>query len=108
MIYTCPMHPEVVAREPGKCAKCGMDLVPIGDAEHDEPHSAKASRDAHGGHHAGMEEQFERRFFAAVPLTLIVLALSPKIQEWFGFEIAFPGINLVLFGLASVMVLWAC
>ena len=107
MIYTCPMHPEVVAREPGKCAKCGMDLVPMGDAEHDEPHSAKASRDAHGGHHAGMEEQFKRRFFAAVPLTLIVLALSPKIQEWFGFEIAFPGINLVLFGLASVIALWA-
>ena len=26
--YTCPMHPEVVRSEPGRCPKCGMDLVP--------------------------------------------------------------------------------
>jgi FtsP/CotA-like multicopper oxidase with cupredoxin domain len=25
--YTCPMHPEVVSDEPGKCPKCGMKLV---------------------------------------------------------------------------------
>ena len=25
--YTCSMHPEVVQSEPGKCPKCGMDLV---------------------------------------------------------------------------------
>ncbi|MET4075951.1 heavy metal-binding domain-containing protein [Hymenobacter sp. UYCo722] len=25
--YTCPMHPEVVADQPGKCPKCGMDLI---------------------------------------------------------------------------------
>lgn len=25
--YTCPMHPEVTADKPGKCPKCGMDLV---------------------------------------------------------------------------------
>jgi hypothetical protein len=27
-LYTCPMHPEVVQDHPGKCPKCGMDLVP--------------------------------------------------------------------------------
>lgn len=26
-IYTCPMHPEVQSDKPGKCSKCGMDLV---------------------------------------------------------------------------------
>lgn len=26
--YTCVMHPEVVKPEPGKCPKCGMELVP--------------------------------------------------------------------------------
>ena len=26
--YTCPMHPEVQASEPGACPKCGMTLVP--------------------------------------------------------------------------------
>lgn len=25
--YTCPMHPEVVKDAPGKCPKCGMNLV---------------------------------------------------------------------------------
>ena len=28
VIYTCPMHPEVQSREPGKCPKCGMKLEP--------------------------------------------------------------------------------
>ena len=27
--YTCPMHPEVVKDEPGKCPICGMKLVPV-------------------------------------------------------------------------------
>jgi hypothetical protein len=27
-IYTCPMHPDVQSPKPGKCPKCGMDLVP--------------------------------------------------------------------------------
>ena len=25
--YTCSMHPEVTSDKPGKCPKCGMDLV---------------------------------------------------------------------------------
>jgi Cu+-exporting ATPase len=27
IIYTCPMHPEIISDKPGKCPKCGMDLV---------------------------------------------------------------------------------
>jgi hypothetical protein len=26
-MYFCPMHPEVTSDQPGKCPKCGMDLV---------------------------------------------------------------------------------
>lgn len=26
-VYTCPMHPEVSMDKPGKCPKCGMNLV---------------------------------------------------------------------------------
>ena len=25
--YTCPMHPEVKSDKPGKCPKCGMELI---------------------------------------------------------------------------------
>jgi rubrerythrin len=28
-LYTCPMHPEVISDQPGKCPKCEMDLVPV-------------------------------------------------------------------------------
>jgi len=29
--HTCPMHPEVRQRGPGRCPECGMNLVPMGD-----------------------------------------------------------------------------
>lgn len=34
VVYTCPMHPQIVDEEPGICPICAMDLVPVskGDA----------------------------------------------------------------------------
>ena len=32
--YTCPMHPDVDQAKPGKCPKCGMDLLPEGTLPH--------------------------------------------------------------------------
>jgi hypothetical protein len=29
-VYICPMHSDVRQAGPGKCAKCGMDLLPEG------------------------------------------------------------------------------
>lgn len=26
LVYSCPMHSTIVSNEPGKCAKCGMNL----------------------------------------------------------------------------------
>jgi hypothetical protein len=31
--YTCKMHPEVISDKPGKCPKCGMDLVQVKSTE---------------------------------------------------------------------------
>ncbi len=34
MEYTCPMHPEIKQKKPGKCPKCGgMKLVPVNSLE---------------------------------------------------------------------------
>lgn len=37
-IYTCPMHPEVTQRGPGKCPKCQMALVPQSSAKEEHSH----------------------------------------------------------------------
>ena len=52
--YTCPMHPEVTSDSPGSCPKCGMDLVPQGEAgDHGHHHH-------HGhGHHAAKDHTAE-------------------------------------------------
>ncbi len=28
VVYTCPMHPEIIRNAPGNCPICGMKLVP--------------------------------------------------------------------------------
>ncbi|MBI2622227.1 cadmium-translocating P-type ATPase [Candidatus Microgenomates bacterium] len=87
------MDPEISSKQPGNCPKCGMTLVPM-HKEHQEGN-------------VGMEESFKRRFFASTPLVVVILALSPKIQEWFRFELRFAGMEFWIFILASIMVFWA-
>jgi hypothetical protein len=41
--YSCPMHPEIVSAQPGKCPKCGMALTLAS-----EPQSAHAGCGATG------------------------------------------------------------
>ena len=42
--YTCVMHPEVVQDHPGKCPKCGMELVPVTE---DKKHRISNGRAVH-------------------------------------------------------------
>lgn len=97
------MHPEETSDKPGKCSKCGMALVKKSETENQKmDHS---SHD-HTEHHRMMAEDFKRRFFITLPLTILVLFLSSQIQLWFGFSIDFVGHDLVLFILGSVIALY--
>src|SRR5207244_7780640 len=53
-LYTCPMHPEVVRAEPGKCPKCGMTLVPMKEErKHPTPNAQPPmSKSKHVAHNA--------------------------------------------------------
>ncbi|MGI8314170.1 heavy metal translocating P-type ATPase [Halobacillus mangrovi] len=59
----------------------------------------------HGGHdhhdHGSMIEDFKRRFYISLIVTIPILLLSPMIQEFIGLEFSFPYDQYVLFGLAT-------
>lgn len=60
--------------------------------------------DGHGGHdkHAGHSVSgFWKRFVISTIVTIPVLVLSHMIQEWFGFQVSFPGDRYILFALST-------
>ena len=114
--YTCPMHPQILKDEPGKCPLCGMNLIPLGGTarpekdehshhhqnhdHHSESDSSTAGFDKHAGHHT---PDFLKRFWITLVLSVPVLLLSHMIQQWLGFTIAFQGDKYVLLVLGSII-----
>lgn len=68
-------------------------------AEH-EKHETNAGHDQHN-HHEMMIEDFKRRFYISLIVTIPILILSPMIQEWTNLDIAFTGSNYLLFVLST-------
>jgi Cu(I)/Ag(I) efflux system membrane fusion protein len=52
--FRCPMHPTVVQEQKGECPICGMDLVPVKDAEAAVAHEKKESPAHEAMEHGGM------------------------------------------------------
>lgn len=72
MIYTCPMHPEIRQKQPGKCPKCGgMELVPVEESGKPMVHDHASMMSS-----PSAAKDFLTRFiivtFLLVPLALLV------------------------------------
>ncbi|MCB2187613.1 MAG: copper-translocating P-type ATPase [Deltaproteobacteria bacterium] len=74
-----------------------------GHMDHQSPGGGGGGGGGHAAHHAHMAEDFQRRFFVCLAVSLPILALSPLLQAAVGLRetLAFPGDRLVLLGLAS-------
>ncbi len=94
VLYTCPMHPQIVQEGPGTCPICGMALEPQSGVS-DEPNHELVD--------------FTRRLWvsalAAVPLLILTMGpmVGVPIRDWIGEGVA---IYLEVL-LATPVVLWA-
>jgi P-type Cu2+ transporter len=59
-----------------------------------------SQHDKHAGHHT---EDFLKRFWICLALTVPVLMLSEMIQHWFGFHVSFPQDKYVLLTIGSII-----
>lgn len=73
--------------------------------EHNQKDHSNHNHDQmdHSDHHRMMIEDFKRRFWISLVLTIPILALAPMIQDLLGVEWVFPGSNYVLFGLSTIV-----
>lgn len=66
-------------------------------------HNKDDKHDLHDKHAGHRTEDFLRRFWICLILTIPVLLLSHMVQQWFGFHIRFAGDQYLLLGLSSII-----
>jgi len=102
--YTCPMHPEVITDHPGKCPKCGMNLVPVTEnkrptpnvqrptsnlsavasAEEDQSHSSHMSHPMHEYDHERMHPPSHGSGAAGMEMHSTINLADPMSREGSG------------------------
>lgn len=134
-IYTCPMHPDVRQKHPGKCPGCGMELIPVpAKASAGNPEKKEAVHENHdmqkmparqshgvGGSHMdheaamtspqmakAMEADMRRRFWISLILSIPIFLYSPVGVNFLKLNLPAPiPINWILFILTTPIVFWA-
>lgn len=76
-----------------------MDHSKMDHSQKNETHSGHHS---HGTDHSGMIDDFKKRFFVVLVLTLPIILLSPMFQHWLKLDWQFPGSMYVLFSFSSI------
>ncbi len=71
--------------------------------DHSNHNNGHESHDHHQGHHAHMIEDFKKRFWISLVITLPIVVLAPMIQGLIGYELRFNGDRYVQFVLSSII-----
>ncbi|OLS01982.1 copper-translocating P-type ATPase [Tissierella creatinophila] len=69
-------------------------------------HHEDQEHEGHSDHHAMMVEDFKRRFYFSLIITVPILLLSPMIQMFLGVEWNFAGDSYILFGLSTILFIY--
>lgn len=94
VIYTCPMHPQIRLKGPGRCPICGMALEPLSAARTDGPSPELID--------------MTRRFWIGAVLALPVVALEMGGHLFDPHRLVAPrASNWIQFALSTPVVLWA-
>ena len=84
-LYTCPMHPEILTREPGDCPKCGMPLEPLLPDGGEEQETSQLAR------------RFALSVILGLPVFLLAMVpmfglhpLAPSLSAWVQMLLSLP------------------
>ena len=89
-----PEEPQDRPKSPSK--KPEEEEIESAEKEHQAHGGQQAGHKEHGDHHEQMLEDFKKRFWISLGVTIPILLLSDMVQQWFGFEITFTGSRYVL------------
>jgi Cu2+-exporting ATPase len=70
--------------------------------KHKHSHPEKDQHKKHSGHEHHIQD-FKKRFYISLILTIPVLLLSKMIQQWFGFQITVPFQEWIVLSLSSII-----
>lgn len=103
--YRCPKC-SMEYDAPGKCKMCNVELEEVKEEEtHREHQHSMHHGHGHHDHHSHMVEDFKKRFWISLILTVPILILSPMIQKFLKLRevIRFAGDSYLLFALSSAV-----
>jgi Cu2+-exporting ATPase len=74
-----------------------------GSEDHSQSQIYPPMGEMHHDHHKMMIEDFKRRFYVTLIMTVPAMMLSPMIQQWFHFNLTFSGSTYILFALSTIV-----
>ena len=83
-----------------------------GTTEHDPGHTdhggdgTTAGHVGHGGGHGDHAATFRRKFWGSLALTIPIVVTSHMVMDWFGYNLDFPGIDLIGPVLGTLVFAW--